>query len=223
MSELSNFSVEYAKSGRSKCVKCENRIMKHAIRVKKMVNDTDVAMRIQAEHETWYHLDCFAGIRGVCGFNWDAEELPKFSLLTTEDQETVRNTFLLIEDGAMGPESRQREPLYDMLVVIIGKTTTPKKELKLKIERMGGKLVTKLEKGIAVVISTAEVVKKMGKRMKEVQSYNIQVVAEEFLTAIENGTPADTLEMIKTMSICTWESEPSTGLTQEFENIDFQI
>lgn len=111
--------------------------------------------------------------------------------------------------------SRQREPLYNMHVIIIGDLSVPKDELKRNITRMGGKLVTKLQEKIAVVISNPEEVEKMNKRMQEVQSFNIQVVGEDFLTAIEKGSPTDTIEKIKSMSICSWGSDPLTRIPDE--------
>lgn len=111
--------------------------------------------------------------------------------------------------------TRQREPLYNMHVVIIGNLSKPKEELKHQIGRLGGKLVTKLQEKIAVVISTAEEVEKMNKRMQEVESFNIQVVSEDFLKAIEKGSPTDTIEKIKSMSICSWGSDPLTRLPDE--------
>lgn len=120
------------------------------------------------------------------------------------------------EDGHREAKvSRQREPLYQMHVLVVGNLTTPKEELKRKIGRLGGKLVTKLHEKIAVVISSAEEVEKMNKRMLEVQSFNIQVVGEDFLTAIEKGSPTDTIEKIKSMSICSWGSDPLTRIPDE--------
>lgn len=111
--------------------------------------------------------------------------------------------------------TRKREPLYNMHVVVIGKLTIPKEELKREIGRLGGKLVTTLQERIAVVISNAEEVEKMNKKMEEAKSFNIQVVGEEFLKAIEKGSPTDTMEKIKSMSICSWGSEPMTRMLDE--------
>lgn len=110
---------------------------------------------------------------------------------------------------------RQREPLYNMHVVAIGTLSTPKEELKQQIERMGGKLMTKLQPQIAVVISNAEEVEKMNKRMEEVKSLNIQVVGEDFLKAIGKGSPTETIEKIKSMAISSWGSDPLTRIPQE--------
>lgn len=120
------------------------------------------------------------------------------------------------EDAAREAKvTRKREPLYNMHVVVIGKLSMPKEELKREIGRLGGKLVTTLQEKIAVVISNAEEVEKMNKKMEEAKSFNIQVVGEEFLKAIEKGTPTDTMEKIKSMSICSWGSEPMSRMLDE--------
>jgi poly [ADP-ribose] polymerase len=47
---------------------------------------------------------------------------------------------------------REKEPLYGFHIVILGETETPKEELKKKVTKLGGKVVTKLQEKIAVVI-----------------------------------------------------------------------
>lgn len=47
---------------------------------------------------------------------------------------------------------REKEPLYGFHIVILGETETPKDELKKKITKLGGKVVTKLQERIAFVI-----------------------------------------------------------------------
>lgn len=112
--------------------------------------------------------------------------------------------------------SRQREPLYKMHVVAIGNLSIPKAELKQQIERMGGKLVTKLQEKIAFVISNKDEIEKMNQRMMEVESLRIHVVGESFLEAIAKGSPTETVEKMKTMLICNWDcSDPLTRIPQE--------
>lgn len=110
---------------------------------------------------------------------------------------------------------RKREPLYNMHVVPVGLPVKDRSTLKRKIESMGGKLVTKLQPMIAVVISTPELVEKMGKRMKEVEKYKIQVVDESFLDAIANGSPEDTVESIKNLEMSDWGSDPLSRIPQD--------
>lgn len=114
--------------------------------------------------------------------------------------------------------SRKREPLYNMHVVIIGETKKSRDELKQNIEKMGGKLVTKLQEHIAVVISNPEEIEKMNSRMSLVRDLDIQVVPETFLDAIASDSPSETMEKIKSMSLSKWGSEPLSRIPQEEQN-----
>lgn len=113
---------------------------------------------------------------------------------------------------------RKREPLYNMFVVIIGTLSIDRAEIKSRVEKMGGKLITKLQEKIAVVISTEQEVEKMSKRMQQVESFDIQVVPESFLDSVINGSPNDTAELIKAMSICSWGSEPLARISLQEES-----
>lgn len=53
--------------------------------------------------------------------------------------------------------------------------------------------------------------------MREVKSYDIQVVPESFLKSVEKGTRSDSMEKIKSMSICDWGSDPLTRIPLEEE------
>jgi poly [ADP-ribose] polymerase 1 len=112
---------------------------------------------------------------------------------------------------------RKREPLYNMHVVIIGETSQPREDLKRKIEKMGGKLVTKIQEKIAVVISNAEEVEKMNSRIRMVKDFDIQVVPEKFIDEIVGLSPTETIEKIKSMSICKWGSDPLSRIPTEEE------
>ncbi len=93
-----------------------------------------------------------------------------------------------------------------MEVVIIGTLSQTRDKLKPIIEKMGGKLVTKLHPKTAVVLSTQAEVDKMNKRMQEVQKNDIQVCTEDFLDNIKDG---GTLDYIAKNSICDWGSDVS--------------
>lgn len=149
------------------------------------------------------------------------ETLPNYKS-NVQDRAVRPGTKAVIIDPAKEDEEkrkvkvqRQREPLYNLHVVAIGKLSTSRPEMKTKIEKMGGKLVTKLQKMIAVVISNEIEVEKMNKRMQEVESLDIQVVGEDFLDKIVGGSPLDTMEKIKEMSICDWGSDPMLRMPPE--------
>ena len=106
----------------------------------------------------------------------------------------------------------ERPPLYNMHIVIIGKTKTNKPELKKTIEKMGGKVVGTLQERIAFVISNLNEVEKMNSRMRKVKELNIQVVPESFIEDLKAG---DAIEKIKSSSICDWGSDPLARIPQE--------
>lgn len=77
--------------------------------------------------------------------------------------------------------------------------------------------MTKLQERIAVVISNEAEVEKMSKRMQEVKNFDIQVVPESFIDAVENGSREDSIELIKSMSICEWGSDPLSRIPADEE------
>ncbi|KFB53219.1 AGAP003230-PA-like protein [Anopheles sinensis] len=110
---------------------------------------------------------------------------------------------------------REKPPLYDLEFVILGKTPTPKDQLKLKIQKLGGKVVTKIASHTAAIISTPEEVEKMGARMLEAKEMQIQVVPEEFIECAQAG---NALSFITSQSICDWGSDPQTRIPTEEES-----
>lgn len=110
-------------------------------------------------------------------------------------------------DGVEGPRViREKPPLYNMEFVIIGKLERSKDDIKLSIQRMGGKLGTKIHENLAAVISTEDEVKKMSARMAEVKNFGIQVVPEDFLEAVKSG---GAISYITSKSICDWGTDVS--------------
>lgn len=57
----------------------------------------------------------------------------------------------------------------------------------------------------------------MNSRMREVKSFDIQVVPEAFLKAVEKGTRNESMDKIKSMSICEWGSDPLARIPLEEE------
>uniref|UniRef100_A0A182R0F8 Poly [ADP-ribose] polymerase n=1 Tax=Anopheles farauti TaxID=69004 RepID=A0A182R0F8_9DIPT len=110
---------------------------------------------------------------------------------------------------------REKPPLYNLEFVILGKTATPKDQLKLKIQKLGGKVVTKIASHTAAIISTPEEVERMGSRMMDAKDLQIQVVPEEFLDDAQGG---GALSFIRSRAICDWGSDPQTRIPTEEEN-----
>ncbi|XP_053691962.1 poly [ADP-ribose] polymerase [Sabethes cyaneus] len=109
---------------------------------------------------------------------------------------------------------REKPPLYNLQFVILGKTDTPKDQLKEKIQKLGGKVVTKITNTLAAIISTAAEVEKLGSRMQEAKDMQIQVVPEDFLDDAKSG---GALSYITSKSICDWGSDPHARIPQDEE------
>ncbi|KFB53218.1 AGAP003230-PA-like protein [Anopheles sinensis] len=118
------------------------------------------------------------------------------------DENGTRTVIKTLNDG-------EQLPLYDLEFVILGETPTPKDQLKLKIQNLGGKVVTEIASHTAAVFSTPEEVEKMGARMLEAKEMQIQVVPEEFIECAQEG---NALSFITSQSICDWGSDPQTRI-----------
>ncbi|XP_058823403.1 poly [ADP-ribose] polymerase [Topomyia yanbarensis] len=119
------------------------------------------------------------------------------------------------KEEALEPRvKREKPPLYNLQFVILGKTVTPKDELKDKIQKLGGKVSTKITNTIAAIISTPQEVTRMGSRMQEAKDMQIQVVPEDFL---EDSKAGGALSYITSKSICDWGSDPHSRIPQDEE------
>ncbi|KAH8234048.1 hypothetical protein KR032_007804 [Drosophila birchii] len=102
---LKDFGVEYAKSGRSSCRGCEQRICKDQVRVRKTVYDTEVGMKYGGQ-PLWHHLECFAQLRTELGWYMSGENLPGYSILKSDHQAEVKNLIPLMETIGI-PEAKK--------------------------------------------------------------------------------------------------------------------
>ncbi|XP_074845976.1 poly [ADP-ribose] polymerase 1 [Carettochelys insculpta] len=87
---LNDFAAEYAKSNRSTCKGCEQKIEKGQIRIsKKMVNPEKPQLGMI---DNWYHPDCFVSHRAELGFlpAFGASQLQGFGMLKAEDKEALK-------------------------------------------------------------------------------------------------------------------------------------
>lgn len=109
---------------------------------------------------------------------------------------------------------REKPPLYNLEFVILGKTETPKDQLKDKILKLGGKVTTKITNTIAAIISTPAEVERMGSRMQEAKDMQIQVVPEDY---IEDAKAGGAISYITSKSICDWGSDPHSRIPQDEE------
>ncbi|XP_045461901.1 poly [ADP-ribose] polymerase [Harmonia axyridis] len=109
---------------------------------------------------------------------------------------------------------REAPALYNMQFVILGKPQRGKDELKKQITKLGGKVVTSINENIMAVIASEEDVEKMGSRMLDVRSKDIQVVPESFVDDAV-GKAGKIPDLIIEKKICDWGSDPTTRLPPE--------
>lgn len=112
------------------------------------------------------------------------------------------------EGGDMeGPRIiREKPPLYNMEFVIIGHLEQSNDDIKKTIQKMGGKLGTKVHDKVAAIISTEKEVEKLGTKMQGAKQMGIQVVPEDFLDAVKGG---GAISFIISKSICDWGTDVS--------------
>ncbi|XP_053460936.1 poly [ADP-ribose] polymerase 1 [Nycticebus coucang] len=87
---LGDFAAEYAKSNRSTCKGCLEKIEKGQMRLSKKMLDPEKPQLGMIDR--WYHPNCFVMNREELGFRpeYNASQLKGFSLLTAEDKEALR-------------------------------------------------------------------------------------------------------------------------------------
>ncbi|KAI5636400.1 poly(ADP-ribose) polymerase catalytic domain-containing protein [Phthorimaea operculella] len=108
-------------------------------------------------------------------------------------------------------------PLKNLQFFIYGKLQSNKEDVKHRILKLGGLVVSKLTDTTAAVVSTKKDVEKMGTKMSEIQEADIEVVEESFFDLIDpaTGTVAKTLELIKMNNIADWGSDPVKRVPQD--------
>ena len=87
---LADYSVEYAKSGLSKCGICEKIIKKGDVRVGKKIYNTRM-VKLNGPYDRWQHLQCFAEKAHDLEYYKDGEELPGISTLSEDDRKEIRS------------------------------------------------------------------------------------------------------------------------------------
>uniref|UniRef100_A0A6Q2XBH0 Poly [ADP-ribose] polymerase n=1 Tax=Esox lucius TaxID=8010 RepID=A0A6Q2XBH0_ESOLU len=115
---LNDFGVEYAKSNRSTCKGCEQKIEKDQIRVSKKTVDPEKPQLGLIDR--WYHTACFVGRREELAFKaeYSATQLKGFNTLRVEDKEELKRRLPTVKsegkrkadevDGE-GPSKKQKE------------------------------------------------------------------------------------------------------------------
>lgn len=116
---LNNFAVEYAKSNRSTCKGCEQKIEKDQIRVSKKTVDPEKPQLGLIDR--WYHTACFVGRREELEFKPEhsAAQLKGFNTLRVEDKEELKRRLPSVKsegkrksdevDGDGGSKKKKKE------------------------------------------------------------------------------------------------------------------
>ncbi|PSN54639.1 Poly [ADP-ribose] polymerase [Blattella germanica] len=86
---LKDFTVQYAKSGRSTCKGCEEKILKDEVRISKKDFESEGA-KMYGGQDRWHHVECFAKLRDELEFWESGEDLPGIKTLKKEDQAMVK-------------------------------------------------------------------------------------------------------------------------------------
>lgn len=100
-----DFLVEYAKSNRSKCVKCEEKIDKSEIRLGKLDYEADTPWQ-GGPVPRWYHPDCFVESMDQLRFYGQVDKIKNFKDLEKQDQKLLKKKVVV------------RKPPIDSLVKI---------------------------------------------------------------------------------------------------------
>ncbi|XP_043962517.1 poly [ADP-ribose] polymerase 1 [Gambusia affinis] len=116
---LNDFAVEYAKSNRSTCKGCEQKIEKDQIRVSKKTVDPEKPQLGLIDR--WYHTACFVSRREELVFRpeYSAAQLKGFNAMRAEDQEELKKRLPAVKsegkrkadevDGASKKQKKEEE------------------------------------------------------------------------------------------------------------------
>ncbi|KAM5163073.1 poly [ADP-ribose] polymerase 1 [Mantella aurantiaca] len=104
------------------------------------------------------------------------------------------------------------KPLTNMSVIVVGKLSKNKDDIKAIIEELGGKTTGSANKA-SVCVSTQKEVEKMSKKMEDVKAANIRVVSEDFLNELQSGKSLQ--DLLTQHGISTWGAEIKQEARQE--------
>lgn len=93
-----------------------------------------------------------------------------------------------------------------MEIGLIGKLDRSRDEIKIQVEKLGGKLTSSVHSKMAVIISNEKEVEKMSEKMQTAKEHGIQIVPLKFLDEV---TADNAIKYMKTQSICDWGTDVS--------------
>ncbi|KAL4239025.1 Poly [ADP-ribose] polymerase 1 [Mactra antiquata] len=102
-SAKSDYATEYAKSNKSTCRGCEDKIAKDEVRISKKDFESQRA-KMYGPQDLWHHVDCFVDKRDELGFGTDMnpDQITGFSKLKQDDRD------MLIEKLGKGESSGKK-------------------------------------------------------------------------------------------------------------------
>ncbi|KAM6217449.1 poly [ADP-ribose] polymerase 1 [Rhynchocyon petersi] len=127
---LSDFAAEYAKSNRSTCKGCGEKIEKGQMRLsKKMLDPEKPQMGVI---DRWYHPNCFFQNKEKLGFRpeYSASQIVGFILLTPEDREFLKQQLPGVESGG-----KRKGDEVDGTDVVAKKKSKKEKDKDSKLEK----------------------------------------------------------------------------------------
>ncbi|XP_055301013.1 uncharacterized protein LOC129567771 [Sitodiplosis mosellana] len=212
MVKMTSVKVEYVKTNQESCAECQRNIAKGKMRFEAVSNDEN-----ENVNSKLYHVGCFDRLRSKLKWLNLAESIIGFQKLTDEDKEFIKKRFSVIKSNSASKCGLKRvdivpnaiarnnsQPLRNMEFMAI-ESWAKRKEIERIVERMGGKVVSRIHRKLAAVISNQETLEKMGRIIVIAKSYNIQVVSENFLIEAQHSDP---LWYIKNYSLSKWGGDP---------------
>ncbi|CAH2075136.1 unnamed protein product, partial [Iphiclides podalirius] len=108
-------------------------------------------------------------------------------------------------------------PLKNLQFFLLGKSKKPKEEVKVRILKLGGLVVSKITDTTAAVVSTKNEIEKMSSKMEDIKNKEIEVIEDSFFDLIDakEGTISETLRLIRENNIADWGSDPSKRIPQD--------
>ncbi|XP_012872731.1 PREDICTED: poly [ADP-ribose] polymerase 1 [Dipodomys ordii] len=163
---LGDFAAEYAKSNRSTCKGCMEKIEKGQVRLSKKMLDPKKPQLGMIDR--WYHPNCFVKNREELGFRpeYSASQLKGFSLLATEDKEALKKQLPGVKS-----EGKRKGDEVDGTGEVVKKKSKKEKDKDSKLEKAlkaQNELIWNLKDELKKVCSTSD--------LKELLIFNKQQV-----------------------------------------------
>lgn len=135
-----DFRVEYAKSSKSTCRGCDEKITKSEARISKKDYESDEARRFGGM-DRWYHVECFVKLRADLGYYGGGDELPGIKELSKEDRENLKTVLPKVSQADMPPPSKKmkEEPEDAEEAKLIKKQNEELYSVRDQVSRLGKK------------------------------------------------------------------------------------